>query len=112
MNLGEKWGFRGGTPRRWGSGRLVPMFWADCEVCVLPSLIKSRYKTCFLNLPYFMRLRKRFGFEKIRKIGWIPGIWAVFSEPWCCRSGCKFLKNAENTRVIDDFYRKYFAYYR
>ena len=36
---------------------------------VLPSLIKSPYKIYFLNKPYFMRVRKRFDVEKIRKIG-------------------------------------------
>ena len=25
-----------------------------------------------------MRVRKRFDAEKIRRIGWIPGIWAIF----------------------------------
>ena len=25
-----------------------------------------------------MRVRKRFYAEKIRKIGWIPGIWVIF----------------------------------
>ena len=44
----------------------------------LSSLIKSPYKNYFLNIPYFMRVRKRFDAEKIRKIGWIPGIWAIF----------------------------------
>ena len=41
------------------------------ELLVLPRLIKSPYKTYFLNIPYFMRVRKRFDAEKIRKIGWI-----------------------------------------
>ena len=36
---------------------------------VLPPLIKSPYKIYFLNKPYFMRVRKRFDVEKIRKIG-------------------------------------------
>ena len=36
---------------------------------VLPRLIKSPYKTYFLNIPYFMRVRKRLDAEKIRKIG-------------------------------------------
>ena len=36
---------------------------------VLPRLIKSPYKIYFLNIPYFMRVRKRFDAEKIRKIG-------------------------------------------
>jgi hypothetical protein len=30
-----------------------------------------------------MRVRKRFDAEKIRKIEWISGILAIFSEPWC-----------------------------
>ena len=30
---------------------------------------KSPYKTCFQNIPYFMRVRKRLDAEKIRKIG-------------------------------------------
>jgi len=38
-------------------------------IFVLPSLIKSPYKIYFLNKPYFMRVRKRIDFEKIRKIG-------------------------------------------
>ena len=36
---------------------------------VLPRLIKSPYKIYFLNIPYFMRVRKRLDAEKIRKIG-------------------------------------------
>ena len=36
---------------------------------VLPQLIKSPYKTFFLKIPYFMRVRKRLDAEKIRKIG-------------------------------------------
>jgi hypothetical protein len=36
-----------------------------------PRLIKSPYKLNFLNIPLFMRFRKRFDSEKIRKIGWI-----------------------------------------
>ena len=36
---------------------------------VLPPLVKSPYKTCFLNIPYFMRVRKRLSAEKIRKTG-------------------------------------------
>ena len=36
---------------------------------VFPLLVKSPYKTCFLNIPYFMRVRKRLNAEKIRKIG-------------------------------------------
>ncbi len=35
---------------------------------VLPQLIKSTYKTYFQNIPLFMRVRKRFDAEKIRKI--------------------------------------------
>ena len=31
---------------------------------VLPQLIKSPYKTCFLNIPCFMRVRKLFDAEK------------------------------------------------
>ena len=57
---------------------------------VFPLLVKSLYKTYYLNIPYFMRVRKRLNAEKIRKIGWNPGIWAIFLEPWCCRSGCRF----------------------
>ena len=48
------------------------------RVSVLPQLVKSPYKTFFLKLPYFMRVRKRFDAEKIRRIGWIPGIWTIF----------------------------------
>jgi len=36
---------------------------------VLPRLIKSPYKTRLLNIPLFMRVRKRFEAEKIRKNG-------------------------------------------
>ena len=36
---------------------------------VLSSLIKSPYKTCLLNIPCFMRVRKRFDAEKIVKLG-------------------------------------------
>ncbi|MBR2308166.1 MAG: hypothetical protein IKA48_13385 [Fibrobacter sp.] len=36
---------------------------------VLSRLIKSPYKIYFLNIPYFMRVRKRLDAEKIRKIG-------------------------------------------
>ena len=43
-------------------------------VLVLSPLIKSPYKTYFLNISYFIRVRKRFDAEKIRKIGWISGI--------------------------------------
>ena len=39
------------------------------DLSVLPRLVKSLYKTYFLNIPYFMRVRKRFDAEKIRKIG-------------------------------------------
>ena len=38
-------------------------------VKVLSRLIKSPYKIYFLNIPYFMRVRKRLDAEKIRKIG-------------------------------------------
>ena len=31
-----------------------------------------------LNIPYFMRVRKRFDAKKIRKIGWILDILAIF----------------------------------
>ena len=41
----------------------------DRETGVLSPLIKSPYKTYFLNIPYFMRVRKRLDAEKIRKIG-------------------------------------------
>jgi hypothetical protein len=46
----------------------IPLFLEKCND-VLSSLIKSPYKTYFLNKPYFMRVRKRFDAEKIRKIG-------------------------------------------
>lgn len=46
-------------------------------VLVLSPLIKSPYKTYFLNIPYFIRVRKRFDAEKIRKIGWISGILLI-----------------------------------
>ena len=36
---------------------------------VLSRLIKSPYKTYIQNIPLFMRVRKRFDAEKIRKIG-------------------------------------------
>ena len=36
---------------------------------VLPPLVKSPYKTYYLNIPYFMRVRKRLNAEKIRKTG-------------------------------------------
>ena len=41
----------------------------DRWFAVLPRLIKSPYKIYFLNIPYFMRVRKRLDAEKIRKIG-------------------------------------------
>ena len=44
----------------------------DLDSSVLPRLIKSPYKTYFLNIPYFMRVRKRFCCEKIRNIGYFP----------------------------------------
>ena len=36
---------------------------------VFPRLIKSPYKMYSLNIPYFMRVCKRFDAKKIRKIG-------------------------------------------
>ena len=36
---------------------------------VLPRLVKRPYKIYFWNIPYFMRVRKRFDAKKIRKIG-------------------------------------------
>ncbi len=45
---------------------------------VFPRLIKSPYKMYSLNIPYFMRVRKRFDAKKIRKIGWILDILAIF----------------------------------
>ena len=43
---------------------------ATPETCqILPRLIKSPYKMYSLNIPYFIRVRKRFDAEKIRKIG-------------------------------------------
>ncbi len=49
----------------------TPQALADAivELYVLSPLIKSPYKTYFLNIPYFMRVRKRLDAEKIRKIG-------------------------------------------
>ncbi len=46
-------------------------------VLVLSPLIKSPYKTCFLNIPYFMQVRKHFDAEKIRKKGWFSGILSI-----------------------------------
>ena len=57
---------------------------------VLPRLVKSPYKIYFQNIPLFMRVRKRFDAKKIRKIGWNLDFWAIFSEPWCYRSGYGF----------------------
>ena len=54
---------------------------------VFPRLIKSPYKMYSLNIPYFMRVRKRFDAKKIRKIGWILDILAIFSEAWYCQNG-------------------------
>ena len=39
------------------------------EALVFPQLIKSPYKTYFLNISLFMRVRKRFDAEKIVKQG-------------------------------------------
>ena len=36
---------------------------------VLPRLVKSPYKTCLLNIPLFMRVRKRLDAGKIVKLG-------------------------------------------
>ncbi|WP_407450222.1 hypothetical protein [Fibrobacter sp.] len=44
---------------------------------VLPQLIKIPYKTRFLNIPYFMPVRKRFDAEKIRKKGRISWILSI-----------------------------------
>ena len=57
------------------------------KVLVFPRLIKSPYKMYSLNIPYFMRVRKRFDAKKIRKIGWILDILAIFSEAWYCQNG-------------------------
>ena len=54
---------------------------------VFPRLIKSPYKMYSLNIPYFMRVRKRFDAKKNRKIGWILDILAIFSEAWYCQNG-------------------------
>ena len=59
-------------------------------LAVLPRLVKSPYKIYFQNIPLFMRVRKRFDAKKIRKIGWNLDFWAIFSEPWCYRSGYGF----------------------
>ena len=64
---------------------------AYAESLVLFQLIKSPYKIYFLNIPLFMRARKRFYAEKIRNIGCFPEFWAIFSEPWYCRNGCEFI---------------------
>jgi hypothetical protein len=44
---------------------------------VLPQLIKSPYKTYFLNIPYFIRVRKRFDAEKNQKKGRISWILSI-----------------------------------
>jgi len=46
-------------------------------IYVLPQLIKSPYKTYFLNIPYFMRGCKLFDAEKIRKKGRISWILSI-----------------------------------
>ncbi len=50
-------------------GDLESVLSANSKPIVLPRLIKSPYKIYFLNIPYFMRVRKRLDAEKIRKIG-------------------------------------------
>ena len=40
------------------------LFIASHLLPVFPLLIKSPYKSCFLNIPLFMRVRKRFDAEK------------------------------------------------
>ena len=67
----------------------LPRFFIPYEAvrCFFPRLIKSPYKMYSLNIPYFMRVRKRFDAKKIRKIGWILDILAIFSEAWYCQNG-------------------------
>ena len=48
---------------------LIELDYAGSLRAVFPLLIKSPYKTYYLNIPYFMRVRKRLNAEKIRKTG-------------------------------------------
>ena len=80
----------GSETREGAAGNFLKSVLEEVLSSVLPRLVKSPYKIYFQNIPLFMRVRKRFDAKKIRKIGWNRDFWAIFSEPWYCRNGCRF----------------------